>query len=183
MNLTKIPTAQEIADRIRSISDNLLEVAKDIAAALDLNPALADELQACGINRNIIHRLERLGRGQIHTSLVFSTTPGGLRLVSAPMSEQQNAITNGVEVLDENETDTRLIPVHELSQSQASQCIARGAIRSISEQRTWIRKKKSKVAPATVREQDFKVTSDAVTIHRPGKYSREIVLSWIIQMG
>lgn len=181
-HLNKISTAPQLADRIRKIGDDLLEVSRDLANALDFNPKLADELQEHGIDRGVIRRLERFGRGQIHESLVFSTTPGGIKLITVPLSEQVSVITNGVKVLDDDEIENRNIPVHELSNRQASQVFAGGKIRTLTEQRTWLRKQKRKMAPVQ-KDVDYKVGRDFVSTTRPGKWSKQLILSWLVEMN
>lgn len=181
-SLSKIPAAQDFIDRIQAIGDNLLEVARDLAAAIDLDPGLPNEIQTLGMDRDIIRRFERLGRGQIHQSLVFTTTPGGSRLITVPLSEQTLAISGGVEVLDSDEETIRNIPVHELASSQASQVIARGHIRTIAEQRTWIRAKKKNSLPVDLTK-DFRVGKDHVAILSPGKFSKQLILQWLTEMN
>jgi hypothetical protein len=181
-SLTKIDSAATFADRIRKIGDDLIHVARDIAAALDVNPRLADELQALGINRGVVRRLERLGRGQIHPSLVFSTTPGGERLLSVPLSEQSLALQDGIEVLDPDEQSTRNIPVHELTAGQARQAITNGRIRTIAEQRTWIRDRKA-IGAAALARTDYRIGKDFVVTTKPGKWSKQLILQWLTEMN
>lgn len=178
--LSKIPSAAEFAERFRNIKNDFLAYARDLAAALDVNPRLADELQQQGIDRGIVRRLERLGRGQIHPSLLFSTTPGGMKLLSVPLSEQTLALENGVEVLDTDENTTRNIPIHELNHTQAVQVLAGGRIRTIAEQRTWLRDHKPL---PTERDSDFRVHRDYVVTARPGKWTKALILQWLGQMS
>lgn len=159
-----------------------MELSRDVVQALDHNPELPQEMEKLGIARRTLRRFELLGRGQIHESLVFSTSPGGIKLITVPLSEQSAAITNGVEVLDEDETATRNIPVHELTSGQASQVIGGGRIRTLAEQRTWLRKQKSKLKPVE-KDVDYRVSRDHVTTHRPGTWSKQLVLQWLVEMN
>lgn len=181
-NLAKIPTAAELAQRIKTVSNDLLSIAHDLVAALDAKPQLADELEEAGVNRELIRRLERLGRGQIHPRLVFSTTPGAEKLLTVPLSEQSRALESGVEVMEDDEATTRNIPIHELTPEQARQVFHRGQIRSLAEQRTYLRDRKKKRGIAAPCE-DFRVCSDHVITSRPGKWPKKLILQWLMEMN
>lgn len=137
MTLTR-PSAVEMAERIRKVGEDLLSIAHDIAEAVDHNSAYVDELVAEGIDRNLIFRLERFGRGQIHRSLVFSTSKGAERALRIPLSEQEKAIKEGVPVLEPDGEGSRLIPLHELTAKQAKQVFALHTMRTLAEQRTYL---------------------------------------------
>jgi len=138
MTLTKTPSAAQMAERIRKVGEDLLGIAHDIAAALDENSGYLDELVAEGIDRNLVFRLDRFGRGQIHRSLVFSTSKGAERALRIPVSEQERAIKEGVLVLEPNGEGSRMIPLHELTAKQAKQAFALHALRTPAEQRTYL---------------------------------------------
>jgi len=171
-----------LAQRIKNVSNDLLGIAHDLVLALDAKPELADELEEVGVNRELIRRLERLGRGQIHPQLVFSTTPGAEKLLTVPLSEQSRALESGLEIMDDDETTSRNIPINELSSAQAQQAISRGRIRTLAEQRTWIRDKKKKVSPVSAKE-DFRICSDHVITTRPGKWPKRLILQWLMEMS
>jgi hypothetical protein len=181
-SLDKIPSAAELAQRIRNVSNDLLGIAHDLVAALDAKPELAQELEDAGVNRELVSRLERLGRGQIHPRLVFSTTPGAEKLLTVPLSEQARVLDAGVEVMEDDETTTRNIPIHELSPEQARQVFHRGQVRSLAEQRTYLRARKKKRGVAAPTE-DFRVCSDHVITSRPGKWPKKLILQWLMEMN
>ena len=176
--LVKMPSAAELAGRIKNVGQDLLGIAADLVVALDEKPELANELIEHGVNRELIRRLEGLGRGSIHPELVFSTSPGAIRLLKLPLSEQQQALNQGTEVLDDDETTTRIIPVSELTREQAKQAIGK----SLTEQRTTIRKRKSKLAPVNGTE-DYRIAKDHVITSRPGKWPKRLILQWLSEMG
>ena len=179
---TKIPSAQEIAARIRNIGTSLLEVAHDLVAAIDARPELVKELADAGVNRELLNRLEKLGRGQIHPSLVFNTTSGGTKLLALPLSEQTHVLENGVEILDADETSTRLIPVNELTGEQSRQVFQSGKMRTLAEQRTWLRDRKNKLKPVDA-DATYRVFSDHVVVLKPGKFTKKLLLQWLTEMA
>jgi hypothetical protein len=180
--LSKIVSAAEIAQRIQTLSNDVLGLAADLVAALDVRPELTRELVQLGVNRGLIDRLEKLGRRQIDARLVFATSPGALRLLPLPLSEQELALRDGVEVLDADEVTTRNIPVNELTAKQAKQVFADGRQRTLAEQRTYIRDKRKPVVPVDS-VTAYRVERGRVVVLRPGCFSRQTILQWLTEMN
>ena len=180
--LAQIPSAAEFAERIRKVSDDLLDIARDLVVALDAKPELMDELIAAGVNRELVNRLERLGRGQIHPRLVFSTTVGAVKLLALPLSAQTRALDNGIEVMEDDESTQRIIPVNEMTPAQARQAFNRGHIRSLQEQRTWLRAQKKKRGATAPTSADYRIYSDHVATYRPGRWPKKLLLQWLSEM-
>ena len=181
-NLSKIVSAPEIAERIRNVSNDLLGIAHDLVAALDARPELSDELIEQGVNRELIRRLERLGRGQIHPKLVFATTPGAQKLLTVPLSEQTRALDEGVECLDDDETSSRKIATADMTQEQARLVFTHGRIRSLAEQRTWMRANKKRQTISTP-DEGYRVCSDHVITTKPGRWPKKLILQWLMEMN
>jgi hypothetical protein len=182
MQLAKIYTANEIAQRLTSNASDLAEIAKDIASAVDVNPNFIKELQSLGVARDLVLRLERFGRGQIHQRLFAATSAGAIRIIHCSLSEQTDALENGVEVLDADETTVRRIPLHELSTKQAVQTINGQHIRSIGEQRTYLRDRKPHL-PAGEPEKGYIVKRGLIETTRPMRITREILVQWLAEVG
>jgi hypothetical protein len=178
--LSVIPSAAELARRIGNIATDVLSIAADLVAAVDVNPRILDEMVDLGINRELLRRLEKLGRGQISPRLVFSTTTGERRLHCLPLSEQEHLLDQGVEVLGA-EGDHRRIPVAQLSPAQCKQVFGAHGVRTLAEQRTWIEEHKPQ--PVAVLDRDYSVNKDSVTILRPVKISRQLLISILAQMN
>lgn len=181
-SLDKIPSAAQLAERIRAVSNDLLGIAHDLVAALDAKPELADELLEQGVNRELIRRLERLGRGQIHPKLVFATTPGAQKLLTVTLSEQTRALEEGVEVMEDDETASRNIPIADLTPEQARQVFTHGRIRALAEQRTWLRANKKK-CPVAAPDEGYRVCSDHIVTNKPGKWPKKLILQWLMEMS
>lgn len=174
-------SAQDWVKRINNMLDVVLNVARDFAAALDRRPELAVELVEFGISRELIRRLERAGRGLLDARLVLNTSVGGRRLMALTMSEQKLVIENGVEVLEADCQNTRVISLGDLTPDQARQVFSREGIRSLAQQRTFLAKRQQVEAP--ISDQDFKIHREFVVTTRPGKWSRKLILQWLSEMG
>jgi len=174
-------TATQFAARIRNLSTDLLTIATDLVASLVSRPQLAREIAAEGINPELIDRLERLGRKQLSSRLVFATSPGGVKLGQCLLSEQDLLLDAGVEVLTAS-NDTRVIPVHELTPAQARQVFARGKVRSLAEQRSWREEAAAKKVP-TDNSVNFSVHKDFVVTSQPGRWSKRLILQWLTEMS
>ena len=155
--------------------------AKSIALAFDARPELAAEMADMGMNRELIRRLELLGRKQIDERLLFETSCGGRKLIGLSITEQGQALSNGIEVLDMDEENTRNIPVRDLTPKQVTQVFHGANIRSIAEQRTFIRELKRNNAPIV--HEDYRVQKDKVTTYRAGVWTKKMVLQWLTEMG
>ena len=181
--ITRIPTSAELAASLRQIGDDLIGIARDLVAAIDTRPETVSELITIGINRELIRRMERIGRGQISQRLVLSNSASTKCLMSLPLSEQEAALDKGVEVLDGDETTLRHIPVHELSTAQVRQVFAGDRIRTVAEQRTFLRERSRSTAAAPELTRDYKVNKDCVAILRPCKVSRSLLAQWLAEMS
>lgn len=174
--------ASELAARLRSISEDILSLARDLVAAIDSNPSLPAELEDLGVNRDLIYRLERLGRNQIHRDLVFATSPGAIALLHQPLSVQEQGLNEGVEVMEHDEATIRRIPVNSLTRDQVRQVFIGDRFRSLAEQRTWIRCKKSQTTKIINSQEQFHVYKDRVTTFAPGTWTKKQILQWLIEM-
>jgi hypothetical protein len=155
--LTKIATGAELAARIKKIGTDLLELAADLVHAIDAKPEIINEMVEAGTNPELIRRLEALGRGQIDQRLVFATGRAHLKLMRCPLSEQKKVLEVGLEVLQPDLKDTRLIQLAELSDSQRKQVFARDHVRTSSEQRTWLEERGSAPNVVAIGKKPYRV--------------------------
>jgi hypothetical protein len=172
-------TAADLFGRITKINEDILTLAVDFVSAIEATPDIAQELIEKGINREFLHRLEKFGRGQIDSRLVFSSDSITKRLAVLPPSSQKAVLDKGVEILDADETTVRNIPVFELSREQMLQAFTSSGMRSIAQQRTFLRDPSRTAKPAAAQ---YKVHKDYVHIMQPGKYTRTLILQWLSQM-
>lgn len=181
--LVRIPTTEELLARFQQNAADMAETARLLVLALDTRPEIMDELEGAGIPREHLFRLERFGRGQLHPKLLFPVGLAERQLAQLTLSEQARALDRGVEVLDADDgSEPRLIPVAELSRQQIRTVFCRGRIRTLAEQRTWLRAENAKrrtVAPldAPVVKHDYVITP------RGEKITRATLLQWLSMMN
>lgn len=180
MKPTTILNAQTFAQKLANISTMLAELAHEYAQALDVRPELRTELIEAGHPAELIDRIEKFGLGQIHERLVLHTARWVRRVSLLPISVQTDLINNGVEVLDVNETDHRMIQLDALSAKQVQQVFTTsGNVRTLAEQRTYLREQRK--APVVDVSQ---VTFEKDGIHAGGVLvTPEMMAQWFARSG
>lgn len=172
---TVILTVATFRARFTGIADALSNLAVDYVKALEVRPELRAELIADGFPAQTADRMERLGRGQIHPSLVLSSARWAGKLITLPLSQQTHLIATGVEVLEPGGTESRLLPLDALSSQQLKQVFGKGTVRSLAEQRTWQAEqqpRKTEVAPVTFER-------DGIHFAGQGIVTKEMMLQWL----
>lgn len=180
-NLAKLLTVQDLQAALQRIAGDLTNLAQNFVRTIDAKPEFMRECSNAGVDAHFLWRLERMGRGQLHRELLFNAKPAADRLITLPLSEQTRALTDGVDVLDWDEQTIRRIPVNDLDQKQCKQVFQKGTIRSIAEQRTWLRDKKRKETPVEA-EQDYRVTREQLVILRACKIPKRLLLQILMEM-
>ena len=181
--LTRIPTAEEFKREIlETLATGFEAVGKKLVAILDVKPSFKQELMEVGFDSLTLDRLVALGKGEILPELLWNNRPAAIRLIALSIADQKNAVENGIEVLDPDETNVRRIPPNDVTLSQTHQVFDGARMRSAAEQRTWMRKQKSKLRPPEA-VADFIVKKDCVIIRRPGRYSKRQLIQWFSEMG
>lgn len=177
----RILTSSEFKKCLSNITGDLLGLAAEVALSLSAKPELKQEWLDDGINPDLISRLQKLGEGSLEPSLVFATSPGAVRLIALPRHDQTEFIKNGVEVLEPDGQNTRIIPVDQLTAKQAAQVFARGRARArtIAEQRSYQNERAPK---ATAPPEAYIVTKKGVK-GPMGFLPRELILQWVAEMG
>ena len=179
-DLTILPTPGQLAERFRNLAEDYIELASDLVRCLDSSPDYRKKLIGAGIANDIIDRFARLGRGLLHRELAFTTSHGGMKLIGCDLSIQTEALADGVEVLDPDETTIRRIPIHDLTAAQAALVFYRKSIRSIAQQRTKLREDKAKLRVEPLNgERVFKDGVQFMGVRIP----RSVILRWVEEMG
>lgn len=181
-NLTRIATAEELYAGLTKLAEHVVAFADLYVASIDANPAIKDQLIEKGADSGLLLRLELLGRKQIDPRLVFATKPGAERLMLCSISDQRRVLDEGIEILDQDEQTTRRFDILQLDASQAKQAIRNREVKSLAEQRTWIRKLKSKV-PKAVNPESYRIFKDFVITPHGEKISKKTVLQWLVEMS
>jgi hypothetical protein len=166
----EVVDARSIYQRIQQIAEDLLGVARDYVEALDRSPGVRMELEKLGVAKELLRRLERVGRGSIAPALVFCAGMAAQRVMSLPLSEQEEILRQGVEVLSLDGLDHRRIPLEELSPDQVRQVFSEEGVRSLSQQRTYLeneREAQRVVEPIQQVDVVYKIRGKRVIFTRP----------------
>jgi len=189
--VTKLPTVAELALEIAEIfNKSMIAIGQRLVFCFEAKPELRTQLinPPHNIDAKLLTRLEQLGRGQVDPMAQSYLLDKGVptqRLLKAPPTVQREILTNGVNVLDPNETDSRQIPFKDLTPDQAKLALDRtGNPRSLAQQRTLLRELKAKRNGQSTEEPDpsYRVFSDHVVIHKRMKVSRHLLVQWLSQM-
>jgi hypothetical protein len=156
------------------LAGELVQFAQKVVAEMDANPALRQKLLDTGFTLPELNNWERVGRGTLHEKLLLSSGRQYRSLSSCPLSVQKNVIENGVEIVEGD--DTRIIPLDDLTPKQSAQAFTHGHIRSITEQKSWLREQKQitiTVAP------DWQPTKKGV-VYKGELIPWSMVNTWIV---
>ena len=117
----------------------LKEASQVYVKAIDKDPAAKQAFceQLPEIPRAAWSSFEKVGRGQMHEKLLLFGGRVHNLLRSLPLSEQADALENGIELLLHDGGVMRVMP-EALTQSQVSQVFGDGAIRGLEAQRAWM---------------------------------------------
>lgn len=160
----------DFLERMRNLSQNVLQLASDYVFTLDARPEFKKELVELGFPRQQLQRLEMLGRGQISPKLVFESGRWVSHVMRLPLSDQEAFIEGGVEVLSPDGADHRVIKLEDLSQDQLAQVFGPEGVRTLAAQRTYLeeRERESEMKrPVEVPELVWKIRRGRVIITKP----------------
>jgi len=182
--LSKVPSEDELYQLVVQFTKQSIllayEAGEKLVAAFEVKPELRDRLIERGAPAWLINRLELCGHHLIDERLIYASGRPYQKLLAYQPSVQKTALDNGVEVLDPDEKERRIIPLDSLTQQQVNQVFDRNHIRDVAEQRTWLRAQKAKAPPAeTV---DWKVFKDRVVYHGLTIH-KKLLLQWLSEMG
>ena len=117
--------------------------------------------------------LEKVGRGQMHERLLLMGGRVQTLLGTLPVSEQAEAVENGVEVLLHDGGTMRIMPEN-LTQSQLSQVFGNGEVRSLDAQRAWMESRRDyRLPPRGVARDAYKVEGALLVVNQPMTFKVE----------
>lgn len=122
-----------------------------LVTILDENPEAYDDIiESAGgqITRAHLAKFEAIGRGSLEPRLLLNGSIGYHKLQSAPLSEQQKALKNGIKLYEptsDGKITHRIVRPEDLSPFEASQVFAPGGgIRTPEEQAAYLAKRESR---------------------------------------
>ena len=115
------------------------EASQVYVKAIDRDPAAKQAFseQLPEIPKAAWSSFEKVGRGQMHEKLLLFGGRVHNLLRTLPLSEQTDALENGIELLLHDGGVMRVMP-EALTHSQVSQVFGDGAIRGLEAQRAWM---------------------------------------------
>lgn len=178
--------AQQITAKITSAMDQIVEAADLYVQALDqygvdeVTGALYET--APNVERPFWVRLELIGRGQLDRRLLYGKSQVEGKLRKLPLSQQRQALDDGVEVLV-GEGDHLIVQVHDLTSEQVRQVFDRDHVRSLAAQRAWLESQKSHDPSPPPYREPYVVRRGKVEILRPVTLTRKEVARLLEEMA
>jgi hypothetical protein len=132
-------------------------------------------------------KFELIGRGQLHQRLLYGGGAAQSAVSVLPMSQQEDVINNGVELLLTN-GETLNVSVENLTRLQIKQVFNSGNIRSIAAQRAWLESEKTHKSHPAINRDTHKVTKKGLEVFDIDgnpfiTFSRIELLAFLQQMG
>ena len=125
---------------------------------------------------------EKVGRGQMHEKLLLFGGRVHNLLRALPLSEQTDALENGILLLLHDGGSMRVMP-EALTQSQVTQVFGDGGIRDLDAQRAWMESRRDYRLPyARVSRNDYKVEGSLLVVNTPMSFRLADLLDIIARM-
>jgi hypothetical protein len=164
---------------LRRISEHLQEAAKMLARLVHADPQTIDKIQekAPEVPRGFLVNLLRVGEGSMHPKLFLASGQAYNRLRMLPYTVQEQVIEEGaVEVVIG--ADVVRVALAEMKPEHISQVFASGGLRSVDDQRAWLKREALAANKPVSREEAFPwlVKRDKVQILRPVDLTKKDVL-------
>lgn len=162
------------------LGQDLSAFAQKLVSSLDSTPGLLEELIEAGFNQAELSNLEKCGRGLIHPRLLLTSGRQYNSLRACPLSIQQEVIENGVTVVELDGSDVRVIPLDDLTPHQASQVLGSGKVRSVAEQKSWLKEEQARM-PKSAGDDSIKFTKRGV-VYKGELITQKTLISWLNQL-
>ena len=162
----------------------LKEASQVYVKAIDKDPAAKQAFceQLPEIPKAAWSSFEKVGRGQMHEKLLLFGGRVHNLLRSLPLSEQADALENGIELLLHDGGVMRVMP-EALTQSQVSQVFGDGGIRDLDAQRAWMESRRDYRLPyARAPRNDYKVEGSLLVVNTPMSFRLADLLDIIARM-
>jgi hypothetical protein len=134
---------EQFGEKLRAGVLAMYEAAQVYATAISADPEARVQFEARypQITQTFWTRLELVGSGDMHNTLLLDSSQGGDRLRRLPVGQQELAINNGINVLSADGTALR-VDYKNLTSDQIRMVFAGDHIRTLSEQRAWVESNK-----------------------------------------
>jgi len=170
-SLEKICSARELFALYGRIGGVIMEFCTAYCAALKVRPEIKAEMIELGISAQTLRRAEKFGNGTLDARIVLASGRQYLKLENCPVSEQKDALENGIEIWDPAINDSRRICLNELTTRQIDQGIAIDHIRTVSEQRSYHSEQALKTVTEEVKPKYQATKKELIIFDQTGRIS------------
>lgn len=119
-------------------------------------------------------RIELVGRGIMHSRLLWETGPGAKKVRKLPFSQQKICLEEGIEVLLDG-GDTMKMQLTALTNFQVDQVFTKDHVRTLAEQKAWLESYKSEYkfdAPVAGELESYLLKDKKLIVLEPMTFSK-----------
>ena len=144
--------AMAIQDELQKAECSIKLASEIFVDCIDTDVKKSKKLkEMLGLSESTYISMEKIGRGQVDERLIFAGNNARRKLLSMPLSNQKQALDEGIEVLVDN-NDVLRVQVDNLNSNQLKQVFKGDHIRSIAEQKNYLCDRKKQLEYAAVIE-------------------------------
>ncbi len=179
-NKTEIQVSYTADDFRNAFSEGMRNInlaCKIYVSIIEESKEKADQLrEACADivkDNSVWARIEMVGRGMAYEKLLYSPRALYAKIARLPVSQQRQAIDNGVELLVGGD-DSLFVKASDMTSKQQSQAFAYDHIRSIPEQKAWI--SRNAILPPSdpqPTDQPWEIKRSMLVVRKPTAISRK----------
>jgi len=132
-------TIGEFLEWLKKGKESIQKAAEILVSLVDKNPRVFAEIisKDTSIPYNLLGNLERVGRGQLYSALLYDSSPGARKLLALPPSQQRECYENPVKIVKMvgSKKVVEEKPIQQLSRHEANLLVDEsGKLRSVEEQ-------------------------------------------------
>ena len=156
------------------------EAAHMLKRLVDSDPGAIEQIREINpaISPNVLTKLLLVAEGHLMPQLLLNSAPAFKRLQSLPFTIQQQALKRGAVdlVTDADSGETLRVRLTDLEPKHIAQVFDGSGIRSVDEQRAYLKRTVVRVRKATDDDYPWLVKKDRVVVHRPCELTKKDVL-------
>lgn len=167
--LTKRNTVEELKAAIQQGLEAWRRAGEIVVQMVEDGQSIPEIATAAGVPVDVLAQLERIGRRQLLPELLVADYPAARALERLPLSEQERLMREPVEVMvmKDGGPDTILMDVRSMRPQLVRQVFARGHVRPLNEQRSWLQSMETHSAPVQAME-PYQITRKHTVVFRQG---------------
>lgn len=172
----------EIRRLLSSAAHDLMAAARLVVYTLDHHCLLPKDIaKEVGASIQFIRSLERCGRGELLPELVYSGSMGRNSLARLALEDQRRYLKTPVPVVTPKGSAV-LVPVDDLTAPACRQVFIGSHVRSVAEQREWLKSQK-KEEEAQVKRPPFEVVGRLLRVNEaPQMFDEEQLVAILAQI-